>query len=75
MTGQLLPKQPGWDELHSSLAEVRELCTGLGIRLRALAEVWEAMSAYTGSCEFEAGTARAYGRAAREIRLLMGEEV
>lgn len=74
MTGQLLPKQPSWDELHKALAEVRARCTDLGIRLRALAEVWDAMGQYEGKNEYQRGTARTYAQAAGEIRLLLGEE-
>ena len=69
-----LPKEPGWKALHDSLQEVRTLCSDLGVRLRALAEVWEEISRYDGADEFQRGTARTYEHAAREIRLIMGEE-
>jgi hypothetical protein len=69
-----LPKAPSWDEFHATLAEVRELVTDMGISLRALAEVWEAMSQYEGDSDFERGTASAYGQAAKEIRMIMGDE-
>lgn len=69
-----LPEAPGWDTLHKSLADVRWLSTQLAIRMRALAEVREEMSQYEGENNFERGTARAYGQAAREIRLILGDE-
>jgi hypothetical protein len=69
-----LPKAPSWSEFHATLAEVRDRVTDMGVSLRALAEVWEAMSQYEGDSDFERGTARAYGQAAKEIRLIMGDE-
>lgn len=69
-----LPQPPGWKALHDSLADVRTLCTELGVKLRALAEVWEEMGRYDGDDEFERGTARAYTQAAKEIRLIIGNE-
>lgn len=74
MNGPPLPEAPGWDTLHQSLADVRWLSTQLAIRMRALAVVWEEIGSYGGTSEFEKGKALAYTQAAKEIRLILGDE-